>query len=126
MTKLTLAKAAALQKVIHELQNFRFSSATTKKIAINLVKLNACFPDDAKMRKEILERHGNPIETDIEAFKPVATEFDLWVKSLSTLEVEVDLQKIAYEELNIGESPKQNQIPPASVAYLAPILDLGY
>lgn len=116
---LTIEQAINLQKAVGNLQNYRLSAGTTKKIALNLAALNRAFPDYDAKRAEILKETGYPQETD-PAFKAVVAAFDLWVKKTA---IEVEFQTIKYEELNIGESDKLNHIPPIVVSHLLPLID---
>lgn len=103
------------------MQSYKLSASATKKIALNLDALQKAFPDYEAKRSEILRETGNPAETD-PGYKLVVAAFDRWVKETPLM---VEFNKLKYEELNIGESDRQNHIPPVVVTHLFPILDLS-
>lgn len=116
--KMTLQKAVEMQGAIHALQNFKFSAKTTLDLATNLRTLSEAFPDANKIRDGFLEELGHPPDTD----PKFAIFVRKWTAHLNDTEIEPKLVLIPYEQLRVGESEKLNQIPPALVAALIPLL----
>lgn len=118
---LTLEDGINLQKAVLNLQNYKFSSSATKKIAINFRSLQENLPDEDAKRSEILIANGNPATTD-PSYKKVVEDFNAWVK---TYDLEVDFDKLKFDEFNIGQGDSQNHIPPVVLAFLYPMIDFS-
>jgi len=120
-TELTLNKAYLFGQAVHGLNQIplRLSAGVIKKLAINMNRINDSFPDVPAAEGEIFGRHGQPKETD-EGYKAFLTEKMSYHK---TTTIKADLETIKYEELNIGESDRQNHIPPEAVAALSIMIE---
>lgn len=117
--EISLQDATAIAGGICHLQNYRLSANVTMTLAKNLEALKNVMPDADVERARILNEVGNPSETD-PRFKEFVEKFNLFTK---TTKIEVDFEKIRFEQLNVGEGDRKNHIAPALIAQLLPLID---
>jgi len=119
--ELSLNKAYLFGQAVHGLNQFpaKLASDVVRKIAINMNRINDSFPDIPSIEAEMFKRHGEPKETD-EGYKAYLEEK---IKFNKETTVTVDLETVKFDQLNIGESDRNNHFPPEAVAALSPMIE---
>ena len=116
---LTFQALNDLRSAILSMANLKFSAGTSRKLASNLKSILACAPLYQQIHDNVYRQNRQP-EKDSPEYEQYIQDFKAAVESETT---EIELSKLDFEELNIGDGAGKNQVPLGVIVALDPILE---